>query len=88
MIKRSSAIAAWTGVLLMAVLPTVHAQNSTEDGSTVTYPASYFSAYNPLTVNDMLDRVPGISLILQQGLDSTRFDSMAPFAAWVPAPRF
>ena len=74
MIKRTSAIALWAGVLLLAVLPMVHAQNSTEDGSTVTYPASYFSAYNPLTVNDMLDRVPGISLILQQGLDSIRFD--------------
>ena len=74
MIDRSSAFAALAGVLLLTVLANAHAQNTTEDGSTITYPASYFAAYNPLTVNDMLDRVPGINLILQQGFGSGSFD--------------
>ncbi|NKB35412.1 MAG: TonB-dependent receptor plug domain-containing protein [Pseudomonadales bacterium] len=32
--------------------------------STVTYPASYFSQYSPVSVNDMLERIPGIDLAL------------------------
>jgi len=46
-------------------IPGAFAQAATGDGSTITYPASYFSEYEPLTVNDMLDRIPGIDLILQ-----------------------
>ena len=30
--------------------------------STVVYPASYFAQYNPITANDMLDRIPGLSI--------------------------
>jgi outer membrane receptor protein involved in Fe transport len=30
--------------------------------STVVYPASYFDQYNPITLNDMLERIPGISV--------------------------
>ncbi len=37
-------------------------QPSTGDDSTVTYPASYFSQYDPYSVNDMLDRIPGITV--------------------------
>jgi outer membrane receptor for ferrienterochelin and colicins len=36
-----------------------------ESESTVTYGADFFSEYGALTVNDMLDRVPGIEMILQ-----------------------
>ncbi|PCJ23381.1 MAG: hypothetical protein COA96_12040 [SAR86 cluster bacterium] len=46
------------------------AQESSED-STVTYPAAYFDAYTPITVNDMLDRIPGIELILQESSGSS-----------------
>ena len=42
-------------------------QQEPEEGSTVTYLANYFAEFNPLTVNDMLDRVPGIDLILNGG---------------------
>ncbi len=42
------------------------AQDISEDGSTVNFPAAYFAEYEPLTVNDMLDRIPGIDLILRQ----------------------
>jgi outer membrane receptor protein involved in Fe transport len=30
--------------------------------STVVYPASYFDQYNPVTLNDMLERIPGLSV--------------------------
>lgn len=32
--------------------------------STITYPASFFAQYGPISVNDMLNRIPGISLAL------------------------
>ena len=42
---------------------------SADDGdaaeeSTVSYPASYFSQFNPVSVDDMLSRIPGIELVL------------------------
>jgi outer membrane cobalamin receptor len=36
-------------------------QPTTGDNATVTYPAAYFSQFEPYSVNDMLDRIPGIS---------------------------
>ena len=44
---------------------TVSAQN--ENDSTVTYSADYFTGFAPNTVNDMLNRIPGINLILGGG---------------------
>ncbi len=41
------------------------AQDATEDEATVTYPASFFAQYNPVSVNDMLNVIPGISLALE-----------------------
>lgn len=41
----------------------VVAQESSDDNSTITYPAAYFAEFAPITINDMLDRVPGIELI-------------------------
>ena len=35
------------------------------DDSTVTYEADYFTQYNPVSANDMLDRIPGIGLALR-----------------------
>ncbi len=35
------------------------AQDTSEDGSTVIYPASYFEQWAPRTAQDMLDRIPG-----------------------------
>ena len=32
------------------------------DDSTVVYEASFFSQYNPITANDMLERIPGINI--------------------------
>lgn len=32
------------------------------ENSTVIYPASFFQPYNPVSVNDMIDRIPGVSI--------------------------
>lgn len=37
------------------------AQEPTTNDSTVTYPAEFFAQYQPFSVNDMLDRIPGIN---------------------------
>jgi outer membrane receptor protein involved in Fe transport len=48
-----------------AAAQAVVAEPGTDDenaDSTVVYPAEFFAQYNPVTANDMLDRIPGISL--------------------------
>jgi len=52
------------GFLLVTSAPAM-AQEATEDESTVTYPASFFAQYRPVSVNDMLNVIPGISLALE-----------------------
>ena len=48
---------------LILVTPSVCAQApETASDATVTYPAEYFAQFNPYSVNDMLQRIPGISL--------------------------
>ena len=37
------------------------------DESTVVYEAEFFTQYSPVSVNDMIDRIPGISLALNNG---------------------
>ncbi len=52
-------------VLLLSgfLTPTLtQAQEPTINDSTVTYPAEFFAQYEPFSVNDMLDRIPGISV--------------------------
>lgn len=41
------------------------AQDEAEDSATVTYPAAYFAEYGAVSVNDMLNRIPGIGLALE-----------------------
>ena len=42
----------------------LHAQEPSvgSDDSTITYAATYFSQYEPFSVSDMLDRIPGINI--------------------------
>lgn len=40
------------------------AQNNEANDSTVTFPSTYFEQFAPITVNDMLNRIPGIDLII------------------------
>ncbi|MCB1664653.1 MAG: outer membrane beta-barrel protein [Pseudomonadales bacterium] len=49
---------------LSIAVATAHAQQSGENDSTVRFPGDYFVEYAPITVNDMLDRIPGIEMIL------------------------
>lgn len=52
-----------SSTILICVTNMAHAQESADGDSTITFPASYFAQFNPTTINDMLDRVPGIELI-------------------------
>ncbi|NQV68621.1 MAG: TonB-dependent receptor plug domain-containing protein [Pseudohongiella sp.] len=56
------------GMLLNPV--TALSQPLTDDNSTVTYPAEFFAQYEPFSVNDMLDRIPGINVARQGGGNS------------------
>ncbi|MDA1371539.1 MAG: TonB-dependent receptor plug domain-containing protein [Proteobacteria bacterium] len=40
---------------------------ATDQGSTVTYPASYFAKFEPFAVSDLLDRIPGINVARDGG---------------------
>jgi len=53
-----------TALCLTTAISTTLAQTPETD-STVTYGAEFFQGSGALTVNDMLDRVPGIEMILQ-----------------------
>ena len=46
--------------LLLLTVHSVSAQDNVGDDSTVVYPASYFAEFNPVTAQDMLDRIPGV----------------------------
>ncbi len=37
------------------------------DDSTIVYPAAYFAEFLPVSVNDMLNRIPGINLAMNRG---------------------
>ena len=53
-------------LLILPIQSTVLGQEADAAAdSTVTYPASYFAQFSPVSVNDMLDRIPGIELVLQ-----------------------
>ena len=54
-----------TTVLLFGISAPATAQEGAEDESTVTYPASFFAQYGPVSVNDMLNVIPGIIVALE-----------------------
>ena len=60
-------------VLCLSLLSANAMAQETED-STVTFPSAYFSEYAPLTVNDMVNRIPGIELILGTSSSSSGGD--------------
>ncbi len=53
-----------SSVFMLGVSASLLAQEQPiiDQDSTVTYPASYFTQYQPYSVNDMLDRIPGINV--------------------------
>ncbi|HJN50736.1 MAG: TonB-dependent receptor [Pseudomonadales bacterium] len=44
------------------------AEEQADSESTVTYPASFFAQFDPISVNDMLSRIPGVSLVLDSSV--------------------
>ncbi len=52
-------------VLLAIYSVVATAQDAPADESTISYPASFFAQYGPVSVNDMLNVIPGISLALE-----------------------
>ena len=56
------------GLLVVSLTNTSRLANADEiadagiQDSTVIYPASFFQPYNPVSVNDMIDRIPGVSI--------------------------
>lgn len=62
--KQYSLYPSFLTILLLMTSGELAAQETGIDDSTFVYPASYFSEFSPVTVNDMLDRIPGIDLIL------------------------
>ena len=42
--------------------PEQQSETPSNADSTVVYPAAFFAQYNPLTANDMLERIPGLNL--------------------------
>ena len=55
-----------TSILSLAITSSVEttAQQGTEaiiEGSTIVYDADFFAEFSPINVNDMMDRMPGMS---------------------------
>lgn len=46
--------------LLLGFCQLAAAQDNVGEESTVVYPAAYFAEFNPVTAQDMLDRIPGV----------------------------
>ncbi|HAS48157.1 MAG TPA: hypothetical protein DCS33_02450 [Gammaproteobacteria bacterium] len=46
--------------LLLCIPAALFAQDNVGEETTIMYPASYFTEFNPVTVQDMLDRIPGV----------------------------
>jgi outer membrane cobalamin receptor len=53
--------------LLLAASAASAQDAATAGESTVTYPAEFFAQYEPYSVNDMLNRIPGINLAMGGG---------------------
>ena len=58
----------------LCVLLGMFASALAQQTNTVSYPAEYFAQWNPVTVADMIDRIPGISVALDSNT-SNRFQN-------------
>lgn len=56
----ASLLAAACFSALLCLAPAAQAQQTNEESTTVTYPASYFTQYAPVSARDMIDRIPGV----------------------------
>ena len=58
-----------SGSFLFSLSASAQDQSAADD-STITYPVEFFDQYEPFSVNDMLDRIPGISVARSGGPSS------------------
>jgi outer membrane receptor for ferrienterochelin and colicins len=65
--QRPVALTLAATALILASAASAQDQPATDIESTVTYPAEFFAQYEPYSVNDMLNRIPGISTAMGGG---------------------
>lgn len=51
----------------VSTLVSAQPENAEGEDSTIVYEASYFTDYNPVSVNDMIDRIPGVTISSNTG---------------------
>ena len=61
MARHTGLVSVSFSLLLCSLGSLAFAQDNVGDESTVIYPASYFSEWSPVTAQDMMDRIPGLS---------------------------
>lgn len=65
----------------VAAAPLSLAQTTTDPNqstdSTLTYPAAYFAEFEPVSVNDMLNQIPGIGLALDANAGGSSLNNAA-----------
>ena len=69
---RTASMTLATTALILAATASAQDQAGSNIQSTVTYPAEFFAQYEPYSVNDMLNRIPGISLAMGGGNGNRR----------------
>lgn len=69
--KRLGILTIVTMAIFLMVPHSVNAQPTTTDNATVTYPAEFFDQFGPVSVVDMLNRIPGIRIALSEELTGT-----------------
>jgi outer membrane receptor for ferrienterochelin and colicins len=76
---RSHTLATTCLLLALCSPAALHAAEATPEDTTLRYPAEFFTQWSPVTVRDMIDRIPGITVSLeaptgnqnQRGLSAT-----------------
>ena len=79
--RRSLTSAIALAATLCVTAPWSYAQSSTDPNAsadaTLTYPAAYFAEFEPVSVNDMLNQIPGIGLALDANAGGSRLSNSA-----------
>ncbi|MEX2468957.1 MAG: TonB-dependent receptor plug domain-containing protein, partial [Pseudohongiellaceae bacterium] len=65
--RRTAALALSISAALFPAIALAQDTPTTDEDATVTYPASYFEQFDAFSANDMLDRIPGITVARQGG---------------------
>lgn len=60
-VRRALLLGPLLSISLLSESNRLQAQEVADDGSTVVYPATYFSQWSPVTAQDMMNRIPGMS---------------------------